>query len=52
MIDDVHDAIALACTTATRRRVAFEVLKAQLLEITRGLPDEMTVLELREELED
>ncbi len=52
MTDDVHDAIASACTTATRRPVAFDVLKAQLLEITRGLPDDMTVQDLREELED
>jgi hypothetical protein len=61
--DDVHDAIDSACsgedprmefTSAAKppRRSSFDRVKRLLLNVVRDLPEDMSVRELREELED
>lgn len=54
MRDDVRYAIDAATSAESegKRRAAFEAVKRRLLAIVRDLPEDMTVRELREELED
>jgi len=62
MREDLRDAIDSACTSDLhgtfaagvphRRGISFERLKGLLLNVVRELPEEMTVNELRRELED
>ncbi|MEK7754956.1 MAG: hypothetical protein AAB654_23725 [Acidobacteriota bacterium] len=54
MRDDVRDAIDSACSSTTdgKRPASFEFVKRRLLAIVRDLPEDMTVRELREDLED
>lgn len=55
MRDDVRDAIESACSVGVeggKRRVGFTTMKFRLLEIIRGLPEDMTVQELRQEIEE
>lgn len=61
MRDDVREAIDSACSgdeprfaagVAPRRRISFERVKSLLLNVVRELPEDMTVHELREDLED
>lgn len=51
MSDDLCDAIQAGCSAGSKRVTDFDVLKAKLLEVLRNLPDDMSVHELREELE-
>ena len=60
MREDVHDAIEAARLVKgdgynrvgqTRRRESFEATRAELLRLIRDLPDDMTIAELRQEIE-
>ncbi len=53
MRDDLEAAIEAARSAHTGLRpTSFETLKGQLLEILRNLDDDLSVRDLREELED
>ena len=49
--DEVHDAIHAGCSAGSKRVTEFDVLRTKLTEVVRNLPDDMSVRELREELE-
>lgn len=51
MSDELCDATQAGCSAGSKRVTDFDVLKAKLLEVLRNLPDDSSVRELREELE-
>ncbi len=53
MRDDLQAAIDSACSSHSNKRpTSFQTLKGQLLEILRNLDDDLSVRDLREELEE
>jgi hypothetical protein len=52
MRDEIRDAIDAACSAGSVRVTAFDVMKTKLIEIARNLPEDMSVRELLEDIED